>query len=202
MNANASQHAGRLQVALVHDWLTGMRGGERVLELICRLYPGAPLHTLLFVPGSVTRTISNRPIKTSFLQSLPLARTKYRNYLPLFPLVAEANKVRDADLVISTSHAVAKSMVSKSSLTGSPVHLCYIHTPMRYVWDRFDDYFGPGRVSALSRLAIRPIAARLRAWDARTAARVSRFAANSAYVAGRIRRYYGRESVVIPPPVD
>ena len=81
-------------------------------------------------------------------------------------------------------------------------HLCYCHTPMRYVWDRYDDYFGPGRASPLARLAIRPIAARLRAWDARTAARVHRFAANSAYVAGRIRRYYGRDSVVIPPPVD
>ena len=203
MNANASQHAGRLQVALVHDWLTGMRGGERVLELICRLYPGAPLHTLLFVPGSVTRTISNRPIKTSFLQSLPLARTKYRNYLPLFPLVAEANKVRDADLVISTSHAVAKSMVSKSSLTGSPVHLCYIHTPMRYVWDRFDDYFGPARVGWLaSNLFFRPLAAFLRAYDRSTVGRVDQFVANSRFVADMVRRHYNRDAIVLPPPVN
>src|SRR5262245_817360 len=110
---NAAQQTSRLKVTLIHDWLTGMRGGEKVLELICRLFPDAPLHTLLFLPDSVTSTISDRPVHTSLLQLLPLAREKYRNYLPLFPFFAETNKVRDADLVISTSHAVAKSMVSR-----------------------------------------------------------------------------------------
>jgi len=200
---NASQHAIQLKVVLVHDWLTGMRGGERVLELICRLYPEAPLHTLFFVPGSVTSTISNRPVKTSLLQVLPLARTKYRNYLPLFPLFAETNKVRDADLVISTSHAVAKSMVSKRSHARSPVHLCYIHTPMRYVWDRFDDYFGPERVGwFLSNLLFRPLAACLRAYDRSTVGRVDQFVANSRFVADMVRRHYNRDALVLPPPVS
>src|SRR5262245_52847001 len=140
---NKSEPVDRLKVALVHDWLTGMRGGEKVLELICRLFPDAPLYTLLFLPESVTSAISNRAVHTSLLQLLPRADKEYRNYLPFFPLFAETNKVRDADLVISTSHAVAKSMVSKRLRNKLPVHICYIHTPMRYVWDRFDDYFGP-----------------------------------------------------------
>src|SRR5262249_25424151 len=149
-----------LKVAVVHDWLTGMRGGERVLEVICRLFPDAPLYTLLFLPGSVTSAISSRPIHTSLLQLLPRADKKYRNYLPFFPLFSETNKVGDADLVISTSHAVAKSMVSRRFRKERPMHICYIHTPMRYVWDRFDDYFGPERAGwFLSTFFFRPLAA-------------------------------------------
>jgi glycosyltransferase involved in cell wall biosynthesis len=128
----------------------------------------------------------------------PAVATRYRHYLPLFPAAAESLDLRGFDLVLSSSHCVAKGVRPPPGAR----HLCYCHTPMRYVWDRYDDYFGPGRAPLAARLLIRPVAARLRAWDARTASRVHRFAANSRYVAGRIRRYYGRESVVIPPPVD
>jgi glycosyltransferase involved in cell wall biosynthesis len=182
----------------VHDWLTGMRGGEKVLAALARLYPEAPIYTLLHVPGSVSPELEARRILTSFVQRLPAAARRYRPYLPLFPAAAESFDLGGFELVISSSHCVAKGVRPAPGA----LHLCYCHTPMRYVWDRFDDYFGPGRASLPLRLVVRPLAARLRAWDARTASRVHRFAANSAYVAGRIQRYYGRESVVIPPPVD
>jgi glycosyltransferase involved in cell wall biosynthesis len=175
-----------------------MRGGEKVLLSLARLFPDAPLYTLLHVKGSVAPELERRDIRTSFVQRLPRVETRYRHYLPLFPAAAERFDLRGFDLVLSSSHCAAKGVRPAPGA----LHLCYCHTPMRYVWDRYDDYFGPGRASPLARLAIRPIAARLRAWDVRTAARVDRFAANSAYVASRIRRYYGRGSVVIPPPVD
>jgi len=175
-----------------------MRGGEKVLVSLARLFPQAPIFTLLHVRGSVAPELEAREIRTSFVQRLPAAASRYRHYLPLFPRAAESFDLRGFDLVLSSSHCAAKGVRPAPGA----LHLSYCHTPMRYVWDRYDDYFGPGRASPLLRLAIRPLAARLRAWDVRTAARVDRFAANSAYVAGRIRRYYGRDSVVIPPPVD
>ena len=175
-----------------------MRGGEKVLLSLLRLFPDAPIFTLLHVRGKMAPEIEAREIRTSFVQRLPAVATRYRHYLPLFPAAAESLDLRGFDLVVSSSHCAAKGVRPAPGA----LHLCYCHTPMRYVWDRYDDYFGPGRASPLARLLIRPIAARLRAWDVRTAARVDRFAANSAYVAGRIRRYYGRDSVVIPPPVD
>ena len=194
-----------LRVGLVHDWLTGMRGGEKVLEVLCRLFPAAPLWTLLHNQGSVSAAITTRPIHTSLLQRLPMAAKRYRSYLPLFPLFAETNQASGMDVVISTSHAVAKSMVrrGKRATAGSPFHICYIHTPMRYVWDLFDEYFGPERVgSFLSRFLYRPVAAMLRQYDRRTTDRVDLFLANSTYVAERVRRIYGREALVLPPPVD
>jgi glycosyltransferase involved in cell wall biosynthesis len=191
-----------LKVTLVHDWLTGMRGGEKVLELLCRRFPEAPLWTLLYIPGTVSDTITDRVIHTSFMQRLPWVRSKYRHYLPLFPLMAELTQVSDADVVISSSHAVAKAMVRKDE-AGRPLHICYIHTPMRYVWDRFDDYFGPSKVGAiLSAALFRPIAKMLQWYDLRTVNRVDKFVANSRFVAERVRRFYGREAEVLAPPVD
>lgn len=190
------------RVALVHDWLTGMRGGEKVLDILCGLYPDAPLYTLLHVRGAVSATIENRRIRSSLLQKMPRAAEKYRHYLPLFPLFAELNKARDADLVISTSHAVAKAMVERRG-NKRPYHICYIHTPMRYAWDMFDDYFGPDRVGALaSRYFFRPVMSGLQAYDRRTVDRVDLFLANSSYVAERVRRIYGRDADVLAPPVD
>jgi glycosyltransferase involved in cell wall biosynthesis len=189
-------------VALVHDWLTGMRGGEKVLDALCERYPSAPLWTLLHCPGEVSDAIEARTIHTSWLQHMPLARSRYRNYLPLFPLFAELNKAESAELVISTSHAVAKAMVTRTDHR-KPFHVCYIHTPMRYVWDMFDEYFGPSRVGAFSsRFIFRPIARFLQGYDKRTANRVDLFLANSRYVADRVRRIYGREAIVVAPPVD
>lgn len=193
-----------LKVALVHDWLTGMRGGEKALETLCSRFPEAALWTLIHVPGSVSEVIEARKIHTSFLQHFPFARTKYRHYLPLFPVAAEMTKVNanDADVVISTSHAVAKAMVKRTSQR-RPLHVCYIHTPMRYIWDRFDDYFGPDRVGRFaSHFFFRPIAKLLQIYDVRTADRVDVYCTNSHYVAERIRRIYRREAEVIYGPGD
>ena len=193
-----------LKVALIHDWLTGMRGGEKALEALCEMFPDAPLWTLVHVPGSVSECIEARTIHTSFLQHLPFAKTKYRRYLPLFPLAAEMTQVRAEDfgVVISTSHAVAKAMVNKKS-NRRPLHICYIHTPMRYIWDRFDDYFGPQQVGHVaSRLFFKPIAKLLQIYDLRTVDRVDVYCTNSHYVATRIRNLYGREAEVIYGPGD
>ena len=187
-----------MRVALVHDWLTGMRGGEKVLLSLARLFPAAPIFTLLHVPGSVAPELETREIRTTFVQHLPAVRTRYRSYLPLFPAAAASFDLSAFDLVISSSHCVAKG----ARAAAGALHVCYCHTPMRYVWDRYDDYFGPGRVGGAAAVLLPAIAEGLRAWDVATAGGVHRYAANSAHVAGRIRRYYGREAVVIPPPVD
>src|SRR5688572_9272214 len=188
-----------MKVALVHDWLTGMRGGEKVLEAVCGLYPDADIHTLFHWPGSVSPLIERHRIHTSFLQHMPMARSQYRRYLPLFPFAIEQFDLDGCDLVISSSHCAAKGVVAP----GRARHICYCHSPMRYAWDQFDAYFGPERVGRLaSRFIYRPIMSRLAQWDAATASRVTRFVANSAYVAGRIRRYYGRAATVVHPPVD
>jgi glycosyltransferase involved in cell wall biosynthesis len=187
-----------LKVALVHDWLTGMRGGEKVLLSLARLFPAAPIYTLLHVKGSLCPELERRDIRTTFLQHLPSVARRYRHYLPLFPAAAASIDLRGYDLVISSSHCVAKGVRPSPRAA----HLCYCHTPMRYVWDRYDDYFGPGRVGAPARWVIPLVAEGLRAWDMATAGGVRRYAANSAHVAARIRLYYGREAEVIPPPVD
>jgi glycosyltransferase involved in cell wall biosynthesis len=183
-----------MRVAVVHDWLTGMRGGERVLEEILRIFPLAEVFTLVHHPGTVSREIEAHPIHTSVLQRAPFARRGFRHYLPLFPLAVDSWKLRGFDLVISSSHCVAKAV-----RTGDAPHLCYCHTPMRYVWDQFGAYFGERR--AARALAV-PVAGALRAWDAATARRVHWFVANSNHVRERIRRSYGRDASVVYPPVD
>jgi glycosyltransferase involved in cell wall biosynthesis len=175
-----------------------MRGGEKVLASLARLFPDATVFTLLHVKGSVEPEIEAHEIRTSFLQHAPGVASRYRHYLPLFPLAVERFDLRGFELVISSSHCVAKGVRPAPGAW----HLCYCHTPMRYVWDRYDDYFGPGRIGLLGRLVVPAACAGLRAWDVATADRVHRFAANSGYVAGRIRRYYERSAAVIPPPVD
>ena len=188
-----------MRVALAHDWLTGMRGGEKVLEALCELYPDADIFTLLHVPGSVNATIERHCIRTSFVQRLPLAASKYRWYLPFFPAAVEQFDLDGYDLVISSSHCAVKAVVPR----GAAWHISYSHSPMRYAWDQFDAYFGPARVGAVaSRWLYRPILARLARWDAATAHRVHRFVSNSNHVAGRIRRYYNRDATTVYPPVD
>jgi glycosyltransferase involved in cell wall biosynthesis len=185
----------RPRVALVHDWLTGMRGGERCLEVFCELFPDAPLYTLLHVPGSVSPAIERRRIVTSFVQRLPGAATRYRRYLPLFPAAVRGLSLAGYDLVLSLSHCAAKAV---RVLPGA-LHLCYCFTPMRYVWDLEDDY---ARAAGwLTRAALPPLAAALRRWDRRTAG-VDKFVAISHHIADRILRVYGRDAEVIHPPVD
>jgi glycosyltransferase involved in cell wall biosynthesis len=184
------------RVALVHDWLTGMRGGERCLEVFCEVFPDAPLYTLLHVPGSVSQAIERRRIVTSFVQRLPFAATRYRHYLPLFPAAVRGFDLAGYDLVVSLSHCAAKAVRRPAGA----LHISYCFSPMRYVWDLYDDYFGT-RAGLLVRGAMPPVAAVLRAWDRRTHG-VDDFVAISQHIADRIRRVYGRSSDVIHPPVE
>lgn len=187
-----------MRVALVHDWLTGMRGGEHVLDGLLDLFPDAEIFTLVHVPGSVSARIEARPIHVPALGRLGVVGRYYRYGLPLMPALVERFDLRGFDLVLSSSHCVAKGVRPPP---GVP-HLCYCHTPMRYVWDQYDAYFGPGRASAPVRAAMRVAAPRLRAWDRDSSDRVTRFVANSAHVRDRIRSYYGRDADVVHPPVD
>jgi glycosyltransferase involved in cell wall biosynthesis len=185
-------------VVLVHDWLTGMRGGEKVLESLCRLFPDAPILTLVHVRGAVSPLIERHPIRASLVQELPKSGQLYRQYLPLFPTAIELFDLDDADVVISTSHCAAKAVVP----TGRAIHICYCHSPMRYAWDQFTAYFGRERVGAARHELFREVMAWLARWDRATAHRVHRFVANSHFVAGRIARYYNRRASVLYPPVD
>jgi glycosyltransferase involved in cell wall biosynthesis len=185
-------------VALVHDWLTGMRGGEKVLESLCRIFPDADLLTLVRVRGTVSPLIEARRIRTSFVQRFPLPGRFYRHYLPFYPSAIECFDLDDVDLVVSTSHCAAKSVVP----TGRAVHICYCHSPMRYAWDQFDAYFGRERLGVVGHALARPVMAWLARWDRATAHRVHHFVANSRFVAARIARYYNRRASVVHPPVD
>jgi glycosyltransferase involved in cell wall biosynthesis len=188
-----------VRVALVHDWLTGMRGGEKCLEVFAELFPDADLFTLVHVPGSVSPAIERLRIHTSFLQRLPGIARSYRRALPLFPRAIEALNLAGYDLVLSSSHCVAKA----ARPARGALAVCYCYTPMRYIWDRFDDYLGAG--AGWKRLAGRLVAAPLRRWDVATARRVRLWLAISNDVRARVLRIYGtpeRSVEVIFPPVD
>jgi glycosyltransferase involved in cell wall biosynthesis len=187
-----------MKLAIVHDWLTGMRGGEKVLDAICERFPGAEIFTLVHVRGAVSATIERLPIHTSFVQHLPAVRRYYRHYLPLFPTAIEQFSFDRFDRILSLSHCCAKSIVHPPRAP----HLCYCLTPMRYAWDQFEAYFGRDRIGALPSAVMRRVMARLARWDRGTAGRADRYVAISHYVAGRIRRYYNREAIVVYPPVD
>ncbi|MBI4547707.1 MAG: glycosyltransferase [Ignavibacteriae bacterium] len=185
-------------IALVHDWLVSMRGGEKVLEVLCELFPDATLFTLVHKNGSVSSTIERMHIKTSFLQNMPFGKSHYQYYLPLYPTAVQQFDLSDFDVVISSSHAVAKGVrVRKDAL-----HICYCYTPMRYIWDLYDDYFGHGRANVLTRTAMKFSLSYLRKWDIETSKGVDHFIAISAHVKERIKRIYQRDAEVIYPPVD
>jgi glycosyltransferase involved in cell wall biosynthesis len=179
---------------LCHDWLTGMRGGERCLELLCDGFPKAPIHTLIHNRPAISDTINSHPIHTSCVQHLPGINNHYRNMLPLFPAAVRTLKPQSADVMISLSHCVAKSI---RPAKGTP-HISYCFTPMRYAWTFFEEYFGNSTKAQL----VRPLLAILRDWDRRTANRVDTFVAISHHVAKRIKRFYGRDSEMVYPPVD
>lgn len=185
-----------MRIALVHDWLTGMRGGERVLHEIAGLFPDADLYTLIHVPGASSERIDRMRLHTSPLSSLPGVARHYRWLLPLFPPAIERFRLDGYDLVLSISHAFAKDI---RCAPGTP-HLCYCLTPMRYIWDQREAYLGRG----LRRVLAMPLATWLRRWDRRTSGpeRVTRFVAISRTVAERIERHYGRKAHVVHPPVD
>ena len=189
---------GELRVVLVHDWLTGMRGGEKCLEVLCRRWPTAPLFTLLHKPGAVTSVIERRRIRTSFLQSLPFVERYYRYLLPIMPAAAESWRLPGCDLVLSFSHCVAKAARPPQ---GTP-HVCYCFTPMRYAWHQRDAYFAAERFGGLKSRTLDCLLQALREWDRRTAERVTHFIAISRTVQQRIAECYGRTSTVIYPPAD
>jgi glycosyltransferase involved in cell wall biosynthesis len=187
-----------IKVALVHDWLTGRRGGEKVLEVLAEIFPKAPIYTLLRFPGSQIEAIERRDIRTSFVQRLPFLKKHYRSYLPLFPLAAEQFDLQDYDLVVSSSHCTAKGVIPGADA----LHVSYVHSPMRYAWNQYHAYFSPRKLSYVSRRAIPPLIHYLRLWDQSSSARVDHFVANSGAVARRIEKYYRRTADVIHPPVD
>ncbi len=189
---------GSMKVALIHDWLTGMRGGEKCLEILCELFPEATVYTLLHKKGSVSDSISRMKIKTSFVQNLPFASNHYQKYLPLFPTAIEQFDLTDFDLIISSSHCVAKGVIPSSETC----HICYCHTPMRYAWEMYYTYFSRNSVSPLVRWSIPFFMNYLRTWDEKSADRVDHFVANSNNVRRRIKKHYRRDADVIYPPVD
>ncbi|WP_374001699.1 glycosyltransferase [Bdellovibrio bacteriovorus] len=185
-------------VVLLHDWLTGFRGGERVLESFCDLYPQAPLYTLLHSPGTTSQKIENRPITTSFLNRVPGASKHYRKYLPLFPAAAASLKIAEnCKVVLSSSHCVIKGVIKPK---GS-VHISYIHSPMRYLYDQFDSYFG-SHAPLYQQFGARAFRNYLTKWDIQSNDNVDFMIANSSFVQERIKRIYKRDSVVIHPFVD
>lgn len=183
---------------LVHDWLTGMRGGEKCLEFACRSWPGARLFTLLHRAGSVSPIIENRPLQTSFLQWLPQVHRYYRYLLPLMPMAAERWRLPPCDLVLSFSHCVAKA----AQPPPGAVHVCYCFTPMRYAWHMRSAYFKEEVRTTIRSWATERMLERLRLWDRSTAERVDHFIAISRTVQRRILDSYNRNSIVIYPPVD
>lgn len=188
------------KVALVHDWLTGMRGGEYVLEAIAELFPEADLFTLVAFGDRISPALRRHPIHTSFLQKFPDAERRYRHYLPLMPRAIESLDLSGFDLVVSSSHCVAKGVRKPPGA----VHVSYVHAPMRYMWDRYDEYFGPDKASFPVRLAAAAVRPYLQRWDVRSSrtGQVDAFAANSRFIAGRMRELYGRDARVIYPFAD
>jgi glycosyltransferase involved in cell wall biosynthesis len=186
------------RVAIVHEWFTSMRGGEKCVEALCEVFPHATVFALLHVPGSVSPTIERMSPRTSFVQHLPFADRSYRHYLPLFPLAVSRFDLTEFDCVISSNHCVAKGVRAPPHA----LHICYCHTPMRYIWSQYDQYFGADRAGPLTRIGMRMVVNSLRRWDIQTAANPHFFVANSENVRKRIKSLYNREADVIYPPVE
>lgn len=185
------------KVLLAHDWLTGFRGGERVLESFCELFPDAPIYTLLHDKGSTSPTIESKRIHTSFLNHVPGIERNYRKFLPLMPLAAQCLKLEEAEFVLSSSHCVIKGAKKPKGAR----HVSYVHSPMRYMYDQYDNYFGP-QTSLPMRVGGRIFRNYLVSWDIRSNKNVDLMIANSKFVRERIRRFYKTDAEVIYPFVD
>jgi glycosyltransferase involved in cell wall biosynthesis len=184
-----------MKIAIIHYWLIGMRGGEKVLEALCRLFPEADIFTHVYNPDAVSSTIKAHRIQTSFIARLPFATRNYQSYLPLMPLALEQLDLRGYDVIISSESGPAKGIIPPPGA----LHICYCHSPMRYIWNMFHDY--RERSGFVTRLAMPLLSHYIRNWDVVSAARVHSFASNSRTVAQRLRTYYRRDSTVIYPPV-
>jgi len=195
-----AQQDAPLRVAIVHEWLDQYAGSERVLEQLLGMFPGADLFVLVdFLPPAERAFLRGHAITTSFIQRLPMARRRFRNYLPLMPLAVEQFDLAGYDLIISSNHAVAKGVITGPG----QVHISYVHSPMRYAWDLQAQYM---RQAGLDRgvkgLFVRWVLHHLRTWDVRSSNGVDVFVANSSYIADRIRKVYRRNAIVVPPPVE
>lgn len=188
-----------MRVAIVHDWMTLRGGGETVVEYLLGLFPDADLFCVVdFLPDHERGFLKGRRITTSFIQRLPRARSRYRAYLPLMPIAVEQFDLTGYDLVISSSSAVAKGVITGPG----QMHIAYVHTPIRYAWDLQHQYMNDAKMRGIRRMIAAGILHYMRIWDMRTTHGVDRFIANSAFVAQRIRKFYGRSATVIYPPVD
>lgn len=184
-----------MKVAIIHYWLLHMRGGERVLESLCRLFPDADIFTHVYDPDGVSDTIRRHTVRTTGISRLPAPRTLYRSYLPLMPFALESLDLTGYDLVISSEAGPAKGIITLPEA----LHVCYCHSPMRYIWDQYHAYkAGAGLVN---RLAMSLFSPGLRQWDVTSAARVDQFVANSAHVQRRVNKYWRREAEIVHPPV-
>jgi len=188
----------RLDVVLAHDWITGFRGGERVLDAFCELYPQAPLYTLIHDPGTASKRIEERKIHTSFIGAVPGAKTKYRMLLPILPWAARAMTIQEPCRVLLSSHHCVIKGIKKPQ---DAIHISYVHSPMRYMYDQYDNYFGHS-ASWPIRLGGRVFRPYLVNWDIATNDNVDVMIANSNFVRERIRKFYGRDAEVIHPFVD
>ena len=185
-----------MKAALIHDWLTGMRGGEKCLEAFCELFPNADLYTLVYEPNRISPAIRGMNVKASCIDRVPGAKKYFRYLLPLFPNAIESFELSDYDLILSSSHCVAKGIFPHRAL-----HIAYVHAPMRYVWDLRDAYLSGG-TSLIARAGLALSRRYLQRWDLKSTARVDKFLANSSNVAAKIKSLYGRSAKVIYPPVD
>lgn len=185
-----------MRVALVHYWLVGMRGGEKVLEALCRLYPQADIYTHCVDRAALSPLLRSKAVRTTFIQRLPGSVRHYKMYLPLMPLALEQLDLRNYDLVVSSESGPAKGVLTRADVP----HICYCHSPMRYLWDFYRDYLE--EAGALTRFFMRPCFHYLRLWDTVSAGRPDRVVVNSQAVARRVKRWWGRDAAVIHPPVD
>ena len=185
-----------MKVAIIHYWLVSQRGGEKVLDALCAIWPEADIFTHVYDPAKSSPALLKRVVKTTFIQKLPFAKRLYKKYLPLMPFALEMLNLSGYDLVISSESGPAKGVL----VDPTAVHICYCHSPMRYIWDQYHVYRAhSGRITRFAMALLLPA---LRAWDFLSAARVDHFVANSRFVASRIDKYYRRQATVIYPPVD
>jgi len=185
------------KIALVHHWLIGMRGGEKIVECLCRIFPQIDIYTLIYNKDKISDSINSKNIYTSFLQKMPFSKKKHQIYLPLMPVAVEQFDLSEYDLVISIESGIAKGVITKPETC----HICYCNTPMRYLWNMYFDYLNNEKMGFLKKNFIRYFFNYLRVWDLATSFRVDYFISNSDNVRKRVLKYYNRESKVIYPPV-
>ena len=184
-----------MKIAIVHYWILQMRGGEKVLEALCEMYPSADIYTHVYEPNGISETIKSHNVFTTFISKLPFSKKLYKLYLPFMPLALESLDLTDYDLIISSESGPAKGIVPGPGA----LHVCYCHSPMRYIWDHYHIY--NKNSGFLTKLMMPLISHYLRQWDVSSASRVDIFIANSSHVANRIKKYYRRDAIVVHPPV-